>query len=146
MKLCGGPCGQKKPLQDFAFKDKKKGRRQSTCRECKGIYLKKHYRDNKPYYLKKSKARNKRITDENYARLYEYLRSHPCVDCGEDDMLVLEFDHVKRGTKIEAVTILVRDSYSWEAILAEIKKCEVRCANCHRRKTAKQFKWRRVLA
>jgi hypothetical protein len=31
--------------------------------------------------------------------------------------------------------------YSWDRIAEELKKCDVRCANCHRRKTARDFKW-----
>jgi hypothetical protein len=35
----------------------------------------------------------------------------------------------------------VHQAYSWTSILAEINKCEIRCANCHRRRTALQFGW-----
>ncbi len=71
-------------------------------------------------------------------KLLAYLVDHPCVDCGEDDLMVLEFDHV-RGEKEKAVSRLVNDCVSWEKILEEVEKCDVRCANCHKRKTAKQL-------
>ena len=61
----------------------------------------------------------------------EYLKTHPCVDCGEHDPIVLEFDHV-RGTKINCVSVGVKDSWSVEKLTEEINKCEVRCANCHK--------------
>lgn len=50
---------------------------------------------------------------------------------------VLEFDHV-RGSKIDAVTRLLSKRLCWPSIEAEIAKCEVRCANCHRIKTSEQ--------
>ncbi len=72
--------------------------------------------------------------------VFDILRKSVCVDCGESDPIVLDFDHV-RGRKKMAVSGLVSRAASLFTINREIKKCEVRCANCHRRKTAKEQKW-----
>ena len=58
------------------------------------------------------------------------------MDCGERDTLVLEFDHV--DTKFANVTRLAWFGCSIATIDAEIARCEIRCANCHRRVTAKR--------
>jgi hypothetical protein len=65
------------------------------------------------------------------------LATKQCVDCGINDPIVLQFDHV-RGTKVNDVSRLVRASASEQAILEEIAKCEIRCANCHQRRTTLQ--------
>jgi hypothetical protein len=70
----------------------------------------------------------------------EYLTGHPCIDCGEADPFVLEFDHVK-GPKRRNICDIVSMGWSLATLEDEIAKCVVRCANCHRRKTAHQFKW-----
>jgi hypothetical protein len=67
------------------------------------------------------------------------LQSRPCVDCGERDPIVLEFDH--RGDKENDVSILL--GLSWKLVALEIAKCDVRCANRHRRVTAKRANWTR---
>ncbi len=72
----------------------------------------------------------------------EYLSVHPCVDCGEDDPIVLEFDHVM-GIKSFSICVGKRHQYPVARLLEEIAKCEVRCANCHKRRTAQQFDWRK---
>lgn len=69
--------------------------------------------------------------------VFNYLQSHPCVDCGETDHVVLDFDHV-RGEKRKPISRMVASTYSLEVLKKEIEKCEVRCANCHRRVTAKR--------
>lgn len=69
--------------------------------------------------------------------IWDYLLSHPCVDCGESDPTVLDFDHV-RGTKIENVCTMLCRGQTLDRIKEEMDKCEVRCANCHRRITAKR--------
>jgi hypothetical protein len=57
-----------------------------------------------------------------------------CVDCGNDDLVVLEFDHVPgRGPKMASVTSIIR--CSWSVVLAEIAKCDLVCANCHAHRT-----------
>jgi len=52
---------------------------------------------------------------------------------------VLEFDHFR--DKRANVSKVVMECWRWETIEAEIAKCEIQCANCHRRKTARDFKW-----
>ena len=71
--------------------------------------------------------------------IMEVLRSG-CVDCGERDIRVLEFDHV-RGKKVANISTLATTGSCWRRIAEEIAKCEIRCANCHRRKTFEQFGW-----
>lgn len=79
-------------------------------------------------------ARLDRIRRERSQLLLDHLRKHPCVDCGEADPVVLEFDHLR--DKVKEVTVLALAGNSWQAVLAEIEKCEVVCANCHRRRTS----------
>jgi 5-methylcytosine-specific restriction endonuclease McrA len=69
--------------------------------------------------------------------LLDFLLLHPCVDCGEKDPIVLEFDHRIPKDKSKQVSRMLSGHYSWEKIMFEIEKCDVRCANCHRRKTHK---------
>lgn len=58
------------------------------------------------------------------------------MDCGEKDPIVLEFDHQR--DKVLEVSIAIHRGWSEKKLLAEIEKCEVRCANCHVRKTYKE--------
>lgn len=52
--------------------------------------------------------------------------------------------HINPATKIDNVSNISRMGSSAKKIIAEIEKCEIRCANCHRRKTAKQLGWYRA--
>jgi hypothetical protein len=70
---------------------------------------------------------------ERTTALIEYFETHPCVDRGEIDPIVLEFDHVQDKA---FTTGSWRPRTRWSRILEEIKKCEVVCANCHRRRAA----------
>lgn len=93
-----------------------------------------HYQENKAYYKAKC-SRNTPITRQ-YSK--DYLSKHPCVDCGEDDIIVLEYDHV-RGKKRSTLSRMIQNNCSLATVKKEIAKCDVRCANCHRRKTAKEW-------
>jgi hypothetical protein len=80
----------------------------------------------------------------NLAWLYGRLSRSRCVDCGETDPVVLEYDH--RSDKRCGVTQLAWHEYSIATIAAEIAKCDVRCSNCHRRRTAQEQGWFRAQA
>ena len=60
-------------------------------------------------------------------------KAMPCADCGGTfPSVCMDFDHV-RGTKLFAIGARTRTTR--EKLLAEIAKCDVVCANCHRIRT-----------
>ena len=132
-------CGKEKAVKDFCYRDKANNKRHTACRDCTRLQIRAHYKRNIEYYVQKALRRNRSNRDKCRKKIAEYLNSHPCVDCGEADPVVLEFDHVDRSTKTAAVSVMVQRFLSWRVILQEIGKCEVRCANCHRRRTARQL-------
>jgi hypothetical protein len=136
MKRCSC-CGNQKADDDFRCRNKSKCVRYGTCKDCQRIYESAWYvnhRDERRRYLVKS---NKDRARRNAELVCKYLEDHPCVDCGEADLIVLEFDHV-RGDKSANIARLIYQG-GRESVLAEIMKCDVVCANCHRRRTAKAF-------
>lgn len=86
-------------------------------------------------------AAQKRHRQKVRAHLFEFLTTQSCLDCGENDPVVLDFDHIDPSNKFKDVAKLLSGHYSWLTVKQEIEKCEVRCANCHRRKTYVQNKW-----
>lgn len=130
-------CGIVKPLAEFHRKRGARDGRQPRCRPC-------NIEANKRWYRDHPEARARRMDDyakarrlDNHQRILDYLRLHPCVDCGETDPVVLDFDHL--GSKRCNVSGMLGSS--WNSILAEIAKCEVCCANCHRRRSARRGGW-----
>jgi hypothetical protein len=69
------------------------------------------------------------------SKLFDFLSKNPCVDCGEKDPIVLEFDHKVRSKKFKMISKMLSGHYSWQSLEKEINKCDIRCANCHRRKS-----------
>jgi len=93
-------------------------------------------------YLITSKRTKIEIRKRAREVVAKHLSSHPCVDCGESDPVLLEFDHVV-DEKICNISVILGARKSINGLLAEIAKCAIRCVNCHRRKTAKTFNtWR----
>ena len=134
-----GSCGEIKPVEEFNFRNRVTLKRHTTCRACQKIFKRNFYQRNRPAYLDRSAKQKIESIARNRRLLSEYLREHPCVDRGESDVAVLEFDHLR--DKERSIGQLVLDGVSWQKILTEIAKCDVRCANCHRKKTAKQLNW-----
>lgn len=129
-------CQEEKEEKHFKWKNRAKRKRQSICPSCQSVASKKHYQNNKNKYLKRARENNRRYYFNNHKKLFEYLKDKCCTDCGETDSVVLEFDHVKEKTS--NVCDLMNQRVSWEKVLKEISKCEIRCANCHRRITFKR--------
>jgi len=128
-------CHEVKPIEDFAWRRKQKGQRDSFCRPCRSAYGKEHYEANKQRYIDQARASKEAIRLERTRYLLEFFAEHPCIDCGETDPVVLEFDHLRDKSFAIGAKLA---QFAWQTILDEIQKCEVVCANCHRRRTARR--------
>ena len=100
---------------------------------------KRYYEDNKDKIKSNVKKRNAAQNIRNRAYIKEIKMTSGCVDCGESNYVVLDFDHVI-GDKFKNISGMVHQSYSIESIQKEIDKCEVRCSNCHRKVTHERRK------
>lgn len=132
MKICG-TCKQEKPLDEFSLRY---GQPQFNCKVCHAAYRKKHYQENRSKYI--DKARRNEL--EYKRQYYEWLSTKSCTDCGISDIRVLEQDHLgdkeyNISAKIGGITL--------EAMMPELNKCEVVCANCHRIRTITRGGWDR---
>lgn len=133
-KRCG-KCGETLPLDAF---NRMGSGRQHWCRECFRMY----FRARGDLHRRQVAVAQRRRSETARGVVVDYLSQHPCVDCGEADVAVLEFDHVEAKT-YDIAGLLARGAPA-SRILAEIDRCQVRCANCHRRVTAHRGGWLRV--
>jgi hypothetical protein len=129
-------CKETKPFRDFGFKNRAKELLQPWCRACERIYKQGWYLHNRERHMANVAVTKQRVRSATRLRVLAYLRKHPCVDCGEGNPVVLDFDHVR--TKRWNISYMVSCGFPWATIEDEIKRCHLRCANCHRIKTARE--------
>jgi hypothetical protein len=97
------------------------------------------YKKAHPEWWKEYKARwtrNKFAADRQKIRdTIKAAKDRPCKDCGEwYPHFVMDFDHV-RGKKLFNIGAIQAKTYLLSKLKAEIAKCDVVCANCHRYRT-----------
>lgn len=134
-KRCAG-CGEFKPESSYSVNNAKADRLSTRCKACMKLVQDAWYQKNKAVHKKNVRQRGKQQAAAMNKYVNEYLFVHSCVDCGESDWVVLEFDHVK-GIKVANVQRMCDEGLSLKTIQKEIEKCEVRCVNCHRRRHCK---------
>lgn len=133
MKVCT-KCNESKSELEFDFKNKARNIKKTYCKLCQKQYSKKHYSLNGDKVKQQAKLWTKNNRLVNQKLISQYLNGKSCLDCGNSDLRVLEFDHRDPSTKTSDVSNMLRDC-AWDTILQEISKCDIRCANCHRIKT-----------
>lgn len=134
MKICSR-CNIEKTLDQFRKKTKSSDGLSPWCKDCFAKYDRERYQNGDRARKEKNKLF---ILSRNRDYIWGILTSSRCTDCNENDPLVLEFDHRDEVEKILDVATMMRYG-SIKRIAAEIAKCDIRCANCHRRRTIKQF-------
>jgi hypothetical protein len=124
-----GRCNRNLLLSEFARYGQG---HQSYCRSCKKEYDAAWYRTNKA--RRRAKVRADRAA---YVAWLDSLKEgKPCVDCGRTyPPYVMEWDHLPGAIKTLVLADTRKAAYSKKRILAELEKCDLVCANCHRERT-----------
>ena len=132
-------CGVTKPMTEFGWKDRLRGKRHAVCKECTAKRSSNWYYENQDRQKENVRRNNQNYREAARTFVLAYLTTHPCASCGETDPRVLEFHH--EGDKESEVSRLMGRGASLEALKAEISQCTVLCANCHRKLTSDEKGW-----
>lgn len=143
-KICSS-CKQEKSLDDFYRAGETK--RQSRCKQCSNTRRweggRFHDEEHKQKVLASNRESYARNRDNRLRRQFERrlkwkavavgLLGGTCVDCGQDNPMVLEFDHRDPDSKAFEVTKAFSSPvrYPWSVVEEEIAKCDLRCRSCH---------------
>jgi hypothetical protein len=130
-------CDEILNVDKFHSNKKKKDGLQTFCKSCSKAYSKQRYSDKTPEY--KLRNQKQRLFIKKW--IYNYLTDKHCIDCGEKEICCLDFDRRDPNEKSFSMTEASQHKKSMAAVIAEISKCDIRCSNCHRKRTAKQFNW-----
>ena len=139
VRVCTG-CQEEKPIAEFSVKNWKTGTRVRRCHACIAAVSRAHYWRDPQAYVAKARVNRQKNRNRNRVNKARLLESLACLDCGQRDPVVLEFDHRDADLKVASVSRMSA-THSWATVLTEVAKCDVRCVNCHRRRTARQFGW-----
>lgn len=121
---------------DFAIRHRPNGVKKMSnhCKECQKKSQKESIEKRGVEYNETQSEQRKIRKSYQHRIIFTHYKNNPCVDCRENDVLVLQFDHV-RGTKSFGIGGSL-GKVTDERLVAEIAKCDVRCANCHQRRHA----------
>lgn len=125
-------CDQEKPESEFSPKRVGSQRPvQYWCKPCAVEYTREDYRKNADRY-----KRNAAKFHARKQKMLIDLKDGPCTDCGgRFPHPAMEWDHVDADTKVDNISRMLRRRVRLETVLAEIEKCDLVCANCHRIRT-----------
>ena len=120
-------CEIDKPESEFVF-NKSKGRLQYHCKQCHSEYTKSHYEKNKEQYKEKVRARKIELREW----IDEIKSTLHCERCPQNHPAALDFHHEDPDKKEFSLGSAADRGWSKEKILAEMEKCKILCASCHR--------------
>ena len=122
--------------------DRGDGRLSRYCKACDRERMQRKRKD--PEYLRQGadrmarwRERNPDVNRERWQQshaekkqILDDARRGGCIECGEDRLPCLDFHHRDPSEKDGAIAEMRR--FGKQRLLAEIAKCDVLCANCHR--------------
>lgn len=127
-KICS-KCKQELEISQFRWRNKTQGTLHSQCKNCEKQSDKIRYA-NSISRQNAVKTRSEQQKEENQ-NIVNLRKSCGCQKCGEKRLYLMEFHHINAEDKINNIAHMIK-SASKETLIAELDKCLVLCANCHR--------------
>lgn len=128
-------CKDPKDPSQFNRNARRKDGLQSNCRDCAKRVSRRHYEANPADYKARAKARKRHMLEQVRA-----MKTERCEACRKKfHPVCMDFDHRDPQEKKGSVATMIRQGLAFSTILAEIAKCRLICANCHRVRTMKQL-------
>lgn len=129
MKTCSN-CGLEKDLSNF---NKKRNGQQPYCKSCQHARHKIWYEKNKKAVIARSYRNSEVVRKFVISEVRAYVELNGCCACTENTYEACEFHHIDRSKKIKAVSYMIAAKLHKSKIEAEINKCAILCANCHKK-------------
>jgi len=129
-------CGLLKDICMFSRQSKARDGYHYWCKQCaKEHKIRKYNQDIIKSRLKTNYRRADRV------KWFRNLKKNiPCCDCGKIyEPFCMDYDHIPGIQKINNVSTMVLRNNTKQAILDEIKKCELVCLFCHNKRTYDRF-------
>lgn len=121
------------PVTMFGWRDRPAGLRRGRCSDCVAGVKRTWYESRRRLHREENRLARRRRYEVNSA-IIAAAKDVPCTDCGKRFAPEqLDFDHVS-GQKSFNIGAS-RHQVSESRLRAEIAKCEVVCAVCHRIRT-----------
>ncbi len=127
-KFCNG-CQTDKDIDEFAFKNRIKGTRQSRCHPCRQKGCKLSYEKHRDVTYR----RNKRTRVRYKGRWDDFKRTQKCLFCPEIEPVCFDFHHIDPSQKDFNLGDMIKKQMSWDSLMEEVSKCICVCSNCHRK-------------
>ena len=102
-------------------------------------YQQKHHQRTK----KKKRKQQNQLKDKRQHFVLEEMqrRGGKCAKCGFSDIRALDWHHLDPDEKVNSISEMIRDRVSMDKLQAELDKCELICANCHRIEEQRLGNW-----
>lgn len=97
------------------------------CKSCNKEWGREYYIKHKKEVRVREKLRREKV------REFVESKRLACSSCGETDVVCLDFHHRNPKAKECGIGLAIRKGWSVARVAREIAKCDVLCANCHRK-------------
>ena len=123
-----GKCKTLKACSEFAPSAAARGN--GYCREChQSYYARKRDSEGRTYLYSYTKRRRAQMVQ----MVAEHKAAGGCKYCGESHPAALDLHHRDADSKVDGVRKMIDDCRPRAVIEAEMEKCDIVCANCHRK-------------